>query len=118
MLRLGSDFASPLAACALPLTPFMAMGGRAESNKRDRERDVTGARDDDTERELSQPFFREALLWRQLHNENILEFIGLDEGTFEGCICMVSLWMNNGDLARYIYNHSGIDIELKIQWVS
>ena len=66
----------------------------------------------------AQDFFREALLWRQLRHENILEFVGLDEETFQRCICMASPWMINGDLASYISKHESISTTQKLIWVS
>ena len=64
------------------------------------------------------PFYREALLWHQLRHTSILEFIGLDRSTFDGCICMVSPWMSNGDIARYLATHDEKEVHAyKSKWV-
>jgi len=43
-------------------------------------------------------FCREALVWKQLHHPNILPFLGVDSDTFKPYLCMVSPWMQNGNL--------------------
>lgn len=45
---------------------------------------------------------KEALLWKQLHHDNVLPFLGLDADTFPGFVCMVSPWMQHGTILEYI----------------
>lgn len=49
-----------------------------------------------------QLFLRECLLWKNLIHENIVSFHGVSEDVFEGTVCMVIAWMDNGTLASYI----------------
>ena len=65
-----------------------------------------------------QAIYREALLWRQLRHPYVLELLGLDDKSFADMICMVSPWMHNGDMARYIRGHPDIDMRQRILWVS
>ena len=50
----------------------------------------------------SQLFLRECLLWKNLIHDSIVSFHGVSEDVFEGTICMVIAWMDNGALASYI----------------
>ncbi|KAK7696378.1 hypothetical protein QCA50_001032 [Cerrena zonata] len=43
-------------------------------------------------------FCRELLVWSQLSHPNILSLLGADKDTFSPRHCMVSLWMNNGNV--------------------
>ncbi|KAI0783265.1 kinase-like domain-containing protein [Abortiporus biennis] len=43
---------------------------------------------------------REALVWRQLRHENILPFFGVDRDTFGPFLCMVSPWMEYGNMMQ------------------
>lgn len=49
-------------------------------------------------------FIREALVWKQLHHENILPFIGVDVDTFQGIQCLVTPWQELGSLASFRKN--------------
>ncbi|KAF7290843.1 hypothetical protein MIND_01325500 [Mycena indigotica] len=52
---------------------------------------------------LLQEISQEGLIWRQLSHPNLLPFFGAYhlEGTL-GRLCLVSPWMENGDIARYL----------------
>ncbi|KAF7357977.1 hypothetical protein MVEN_00844500 [Mycena venus] len=52
---------------------------------------------------LLKEFYREALIWRQLSHPNLLPFFGAYylEGT-KSQLCLVSPWMENGDVSRYL----------------
>ncbi|KAJ7186086.1 kinase-like domain-containing protein [Mycena filopes] len=45
---------------------------------------------------------REALIWRQLSHPNLLPFLGLY--TYDGRLCLISPWMDNGDLKSFLNN--------------
>ncbi|KAF7319102.1 Kinase-like protein [Mycena chlorophos] len=47
-------------------------------------------------------FLREALVWRQLRHPHILPFLGLDKETFPASFSMVSPWMENGTVMKYL----------------
>ncbi|CAL1710290.1 unnamed protein product [Somion occarium] len=47
-------------------------------------------------------FFREALMWRQLNHPHILPFIGVDRLTFPGHLCMVSPFLQSGNVIQCI----------------
>ncbi|KAJ6499804.1 kinase-like domain-containing protein [Mycena vulgaris] len=47
-------------------------------------------------------FGREALIWRQLSHPNLLPFVGLYY--LDGRLCLVSPWMENGDLPQFLRN--------------
>ncbi|KAJ7213152.1 hypothetical protein GGX14DRAFT_446459 [Mycena pura] len=52
---------------------------------------------------LLKEFYREALIWRQLSHPNLLPFFGAYylEGS-KSQLCLVSPWMENGNIARYL----------------
>ncbi|KAK7063540.1 kinase-like protein [Favolaschia claudopus] len=50
-------------------------------------------------------FCREALVWQQLRHPHILPFIGIDRHTFPSSLCMVSPWMENGTVLKYLNDH-------------
>ncbi|KAJ7719008.1 hypothetical protein B0H16DRAFT_1796267, partial [Mycena metata] len=49
-------------------------------------------------------FGREALIWRQLCHPNLLPFFGLYK--IEDKLCLVSPWMENGNIMQYLRNQS------------
>ncbi|KAH8080695.1 kinase-like domain-containing protein [Cristinia sonorae] len=55
---------------------------------------------DKESRELNAAFFREALVWRQLRHPHILPFLGIDRSSFRPFLCMVSPYMENGNVIR------------------
>lgn len=52
---------------------------------------------------LEQAHVKELILWAHLRHQNILPFHGVYTVN-DGRICIVSPWMNNGDLSRYLKN--------------
>lgn len=50
----------------------------------------------------SQAFCSEALVWQQLQHKNILPFLGVDLMTFRSLHCMVSPWMEKGNIMQCI----------------
>ncbi|KAF7354908.1 Protein kinase domain-containing protein [Mycena sanguinolenta] len=57
--------------------------------------------DDDVKVSLKK-FGREALIWRQLSHPNLLPFFGMY--ILENRLCLVSPWMDNGDLKHFLGN--------------
>ncbi|THU88759.1 kinase-like protein, partial [Dendrothele bispora CBS 962.96] len=56
---------------------------------------------------LLKEFLKEAILWRQLDHPNVLPFLGiyfLD--TTKQRVCLISPWMENGNLRRYLRDRS------------
>ncbi|THH29181.1 hypothetical protein EUX98_g5007 [Antrodiella citrinella] len=51
---------------------------------------------------LQRALCREALVWKQLRNEHILEFIGINTEVFISTMCLVLPWMENGNVREYI----------------
>ncbi|KAJ7041217.1 kinase-like domain-containing protein [Mycena alexandri] len=56
-------------------------------------------------------FCREALVWQTLHHKYILPLIGIDRETFPSSFCMVSPWMKNGTVLKYLSEHGRADVE-------
>ncbi|KAJ7197945.1 kinase-like domain-containing protein [Mycena pura] len=50
----------------------------------------------------AQQFCREALIWQALQHPCILPFIGLDCDTFPGFLTLVSPWMENNTVLKYL----------------
>ncbi|KAJ6479385.1 kinase-like domain-containing protein [Mycena vulgaris] len=61
-------------------------------------------------------FYHEALIWRQLSHPNLLPFFGLYhlEET-KTRLCLISPWMENGDITRYLKNNSVLDAGLGLE---
>ncbi|KAJ6457246.1 kinase-like domain-containing protein, partial [Mycena sanguinolenta] len=60
---------------------------------------------DAEQRRIRLQFCREALVWQHLQHPFILPFIGIDRETFPSSLCMVSPWMENGTVLRYLNDH-------------
>ncbi|TFK48855.1 kinase-like protein [Heliocybe sulcata] len=54
------------------------------------------------ESRMMKMFCNEALIWSHLHHPNVLQFLGFDMTSFHPYICMVSPWMENGNVLSYI----------------
>ncbi|KAK7686485.1 hypothetical protein QCA50_010082 [Cerrena zonata] len=50
----------------------------------------------------SNNFAREALMWRQMKHENVLELYGIDIVRFPGSSCMVLPWVEHGNIREYM----------------
>jgi len=48
---------------------------------------------------------REALIWRQFYHPYILPFYGVCDDLFTPRLCLVSPWMNNGNVMNYLSQH-------------
>ncbi|THV03350.1 hypothetical protein K435DRAFT_651560 [Dendrothele bispora CBS 962.96] len=56
-------------------------------------------------------FRHEALLWRQLNHPNVLPFLGVNVNLFTPArLCLISPWMENGNIIQYLTNHPGHDL--------
>lgn len=49
-----------------------------------------------------QKFCREALVWQRLRHSHIVPLIGIDAESFPPFFCMVSPWMENGTVIKYL----------------
>ncbi|KAJ7731569.1 kinase-like domain-containing protein [Mycena maculata] len=58
------------------------------------------------QRDMRRKFCREALVWQRLRHKHIVPLIGIDTESFPSSFCMVSPWMKNGTVIKYL---SGID---------
>ncbi|KAJ7852009.1 kinase-like domain-containing protein, partial [Mycena leptocephala] len=54
-------------------------------------------------------FGREALIWRQLSHPNLLPFFGLY--VLDNRLCLISPWMDNGDLKDFLSKSSGTNMD-------
>ncbi|KAG7100158.1 hypothetical protein E1B28_001938 [Marasmius oreades] len=52
-------------------------------------------------RELRE-FYKEALLWTQLSHPNLLSFLGVNTSLFPRRLCLVSPWMENGQINKFL----------------
>ncbi|KAK0222060.1 kinase-like domain-containing protein [Armillaria fumosa] len=50
-------------------------------------------------------FCQEALVWRQLHHPNVLPFLGVSKTLFTPRYCLISPWMDNGNIMSYLQVH-------------
>ncbi len=49
-----------------------------------------------------QSFCSEALVWRNLNHPNVLPFIGVSKDLFYPSFCLISPWMNNGNIMAFL----------------
>ncbi|KAF7326865.1 Kinase-like protein [Mycena venus] len=58
-------------------------------------------------------FCREALVWQTLRHKYVLPLIGIDRETFSSSasLCMVSPWMQNGTVLKYLNEHGRVDVD-------
>ncbi|KAK7686491.1 hypothetical protein QCA50_010088 [Cerrena zonata] len=67
----------------------------------------------------SMDFAREALLWRQMKHENVLEFHGIDMVQFPSMPCMVLPWVEHGNIRHYMKNApSECSVAQRNKWLS
>ncbi|TDL22518.1 kinase-like protein [Rickenella mellea] len=58
---------------------------------------------------LRRSFCRETILWQKFDNANVLPFYGICEDIFRPKLAMVSPWMENGDMIKYLKHNPGVD---------
>ncbi|KAK1227557.1 hypothetical protein PQX77_009467 [Marasmius sp. AFHP31] len=51
---------------------------------------------------LFKRYLREALVWRHLKHQNVLPFLGIFYSKDDGQFCLISPWMDNGNLLQYL----------------
>ncbi|KAJ7748298.1 kinase-like domain-containing protein [Mycena maculata] len=56
-------------------------------------------------------FLREALVWQGLNHRFILPLIGIDRETFADSFCMVSPWMKQGTVLKYLETHGRTEVD-------
>ena len=54
----------------------------------------------------SKSFYREAVIWKRLSHPNIVPFLGIAQSKTP-FLCMVSSWMENGNLAMFLKKQPG-----------
>ncbi|KAJ7144129.1 hypothetical protein C8R44DRAFT_601978, partial [Mycena epipterygia] len=54
------------------------------------------------QRDMRRKFCREALVWQRLRHLHIVPLIGIDAESFRSSLCMVSPWMKNGTVIKYL----------------
>ncbi|KAJ7659047.1 kinase-like domain-containing protein, partial [Mycena polygramma] len=54
------------------------------------------------QRHIRRKFAREALVWQRLRHQYIAPLIGIDTESFPSSLCMVSPWMRNGTVIKYL----------------
>ena len=66
-----------------------------------------------------QAFCSEALVWQHLNHKSILPFLGVDLATFSPFHCMVSPWMENGNIMQCIQRLHEKQVNIPFnRWVS
>ncbi|KAJ8079022.1 hypothetical protein PM082_013309 [Marasmius tenuissimus] len=55
-------------------------------------------------------FVREAMIWQNLIHPNVLPFTGMSWfNPAQGQLCLVSLWMDNGNLHQFLTDNPDVD---------
>ncbi|PCH44137.1 kinase-like protein [Wolfiporia cocos MD-104 SS10] len=74
--------------------------------------------EDEQRKKINALLMKEIIVWRVVHHPNILPFNGVCEVGQPKILWMVSPWMQNGDIARYIKNNPGADrLKLSVEIV-
>ncbi|KAE9391639.1 kinase-like protein, partial [Gymnopus androsaceus JB14] len=63
-------------------------------------------------------FCQEALVWRQLKHKNILSFLGVNTTLFFPSFCLISPWMDNGNIIRYLKLYPDHNINVVLSDIS
>ncbi|KAJ7231353.1 kinase-like domain-containing protein [Mycena rebaudengoi] len=66
-------------------------------------------------RRIRSKFCREALIWQQFEHPYILPMLGLDRESFSPSICLVSPWMENGTVLKYLEEHGRQEVD-RLLW--
>ncbi|KAF9259364.1 kinase-like protein [Marasmius fiardii PR-910] len=63
----------------------------------------THVQDDEEKRDKDlRDFYKEALLWTHLNHPNLLPFLGVNDVLFPQRLCLVSPWMANGQITKFL----------------
>ncbi|KAF9022754.1 hypothetical protein BDZ89DRAFT_956290 [Hymenopellis radicata] len=49
--------------------------------------------------------FQEAVVWKQLKHPNVLPFLGVNQDLFAPSFCLISPWMENGNIIYFLSKH-------------
>ncbi|KAK0496655.1 kinase-like domain-containing protein, partial [Armillaria luteobubalina] len=60
-------------------------------------------------KEIISKFCREALVWRNVKHPNILPFLGINKEIFAPSFCLISPWMDNGNIMSFLSHHPRTD---------
>ncbi|KAJ8081431.1 hypothetical protein PM082_007273 [Marasmius tenuissimus] len=60
-------------------------------------------------KQLKANFCKEALLWAQLRHANLLPLLGVNTRLFPSGFCLVSPWMEHGDITAFLKENPGHD---------
>ncbi|PBL04527.1 kinase-like protein, partial [Armillaria gallica] len=63
-------------------------------------------------------FCREALIWRNLKHLNVLPFLGVSMELFVLSFCLISPWMENGNIMSFLATNPGHDRLVSIKEVA
>ncbi|KAK0193254.1 kinase-like domain-containing protein [Armillaria mellea] len=63
-------------------------------------------------------FCREALVWRNLKHPNVLPFLGVSTKLFVPSFCLISPWMENGNIMNFLAANPGHDRLVSIKEVA
>ncbi|SJK99362.1 uncharacterized protein ARMOST_02657 [Armillaria ostoyae] len=63
-------------------------------------------------------FCREALVWRNLKHPNVLPFLGVSTKLFVPSFCLISPWMENGNIMSFLAANPGHDRLVSIKEVA
>ncbi|KAF9041942.1 kinase-like protein, partial [Hymenopellis radicata] len=60
-------------------------------------------------------FCQEALVWKQLRHPNVLPFLGVSQDLFHPSYCLISPWMENGNIVAFLSNNPHHGEEFRLQ---
>ncbi|KAJ7758020.1 kinase-like domain-containing protein [Mycena metata] len=60
---------------------------------------------DEVQRQIRTEICKEALVWQTLQHLSILPFMGIDQDTFPGYLCLASPWMEQGTILKHLKSH-------------
>ncbi|KAJ7269932.1 kinase-like domain-containing protein [Mycena rebaudengoi] len=66
---------------------------------------------DEAQRRIRTQICKEALIWQSLQHPSILPFIGIDQETFPGYLCLASPWMEQGTVLKYLESHGTANVD-------
>ncbi|KAK0215153.1 kinase-like domain-containing protein, partial [Armillaria fumosa] len=55
--------------------------------------------------DVKKEFCREVLVWRNLNHGNAVPFIGINDDLFNPSFCLISPWMNGGNVISFLAKH-------------
>ncbi|KAJ7202578.1 kinase-like domain-containing protein [Mycena pura] len=66
---------------------------------------------DEAQRRIRAQICKEALVWQSLQHPSILPFLGIDQETFPGYLCLASPWMEQGTVLKYLESHGMANVD-------